>query len=204
MFWTWLTPDQWSAFGTVLSAAVAALNLIVVIILVRYNKKTIEILREQSTDTRAQAQVALETLSQLQEDRRLLGGRRVLRAYGRLQDLNDIMLIIRGEIDKDLFTAKDHNPLMPDDWHEISSAVMESWPQGIEMTALLERKLREIQMDISFLFKPITQKSTKEGINHLGSLLSEALELVRELGPGLLKHVIEAGGPDLGSQSKPR
>jgi hypothetical protein len=191
MFWEWLSPDQWTAFGTVLSAAVAALNLIVVFILVRYNKRTIDILKEQSSDTRAQAAVALETLSQLKEDRRLLNGRRVLRAYGRLQDLNDIFLVARGEIEKDLFKAEGHNPLMPDDWHDISIAVMESWPQGIERTAILERKIREIQMDISFLCSSLNPRTTKDGVAHLDQLLTEALELLREIGPQMLHNVIE-------------
>ena len=191
MPWTGLSPDQWTAFGTVLSAAVAAVNLIVVIILVRYNRRTIDILKEQSSDIRAQAAVALETLSELREDRKLLNGRRVLRAYGRLQDLNDIFLVVRGEIGKDVFKAIDHNPLMPDDWHDISAAVMESWPQGVERTADLERKIRLIQMDISFLCKPLNPAATKEGIAHLDGLVVEALELLREIGPGLLHHVIE-------------
>lgn len=191
MFWKWLSPDQWTALGTALSAAVAALNLIVVVILVRYNKRTIDILKEQSADTRAHAAVALETLYQLKEDRRLLNGRRVLRAYGRLQDLNDVFLVVRGEINKAVFNAEEHNPLMPDDWHDISAAVMESWPKGIESTAILERKIREIQMDISFLSKRLNPEVNEEGVAHLDRLLAEALVLLREIAPGLLHNVIE-------------
>lgn len=189
MFWKCFTPDEWSAFGTVLSAGVASLNLIVVIILVAYNRMTINLLKEQSRDTRAQAQVAIETLSELKSERKLLAGRRVLRAYGRLQDLNDIFLIAKGEIEKELFKAADHNPLMPDDWHDISIVVMESWPQGIERTAVLERKIREIQMDVSFLCKPLNPQTARDGTAHLVQLLGEALELLREIGPGMLHHV---------------
>lgn len=191
MLWTWISPDQLTAFGTVLSAAVAFLNLVVVIVLVRYNKRTVDLLKEQSNDTRAQAAVALESLSQLREDRRLLSGRRILHAYGRLQDLNDLFLVVRGEIRKSLFNAKDHEHLMPGDWHDISAAIMESWPQGINKTALLERKIREIQMDISLLRRSLDSEVAKEGVAHLDGLIAEALELLKEVAPGLLHHVIE-------------
>jgi hypothetical protein len=197
-FLTLLTPDQWSAFGTVLSSAIAFLNLIVVIILVGYNRRTINVLKEQSSDTRAQAQVAMETLSQLKEDRRLLSGRRALRAYGRLQDLNDIFVVIKGEILKDIFKAEDHNPLMPDDWHDISIAVMETWPQGIERTAILENKIRAIQMDIYLLCKPLNLGATGQGIAHVDQLLTEALELLRGIGSDMLHH---ATGQQLSSES---
>jgi hypothetical protein len=68
---------------------------------------------------------------------------------------------------------------------------MESWPQGIERTAILERKIREIQMDISFLCKPLNPRATREGVAHLDQLLEESLGLLGEIGPSMLHNVIE-------------
>ena len=48
MHWRMLTTDQWSALGTVVSAVIAFLNLVVVVILLRYSKGATESARAQA------------------------------------------------------------------------------------------------------------------------------------------------------------
>jgi hypothetical protein len=195
MVWKWLTPDQWSAFGTVLCAAVAILNLIVVGILVYLNKRTLDILKEQSQDLRTQAQVALQTLSELSREKRLQNERQLTRVIGRLHDLNDAVLVVEGLIEAAAFRALDCQPLKPSDWHEVESSLFEAWPQGIETTANLDLKLREIDMDLTFLSKPLNRESMEGGIAHLKQLLVDVRPLLKQVTDGLIRSRSKGDSP---------
>jgi len=64
--------------------------------------------------------------------------------------------------------------------------VVELSSQSIESAILLDRKLREIQMDISFLCTSLNEQATDDGIAHLKGLLLETLELLRKVAVGVL------------------
>ena len=82
-----LTTDQWSALGTVVSAVIAFLNLVVVVILLRYSKGATE-------SARAQAAVAAQTLLELNEAKMRETRLELHRIHGRLQDLNEEFLVL--------------------------------------------------------------------------------------------------------------
>ncbi len=188
--WPMHTAEQWSAIGTVVSAIVAFLNLIVVIVLVLYNRKTMDILRSQSNDTNAQASIARETLAELQREKTAERGREFMRMMARLEDLNDNFLLLKHYVNTESFqAAKEQCPLKSDDWHTINAAVLELWPEGVEPLWKLERKLREIDTDLTLLSQPLDFQQAKAGTAHLESLLVDGHQTLLEVREGLMKHV---------------
>lgn len=190
MFPISLKADQWSAVGTVVSAFVAALNLIVVIILVQYNKKTLGILTTQSKAANSQAAVAVQTLLQLNEGRMAERGRQYMRVAARLEDLNDRFLIIKHDVNAAYFSAQGQCPFKSDDWHTINAAALELWPEGVEPLAHLDHKLREIDMDMTLLSRPVNFQQAEEGVAHLKLLLANGHQTLMEARSGFDKHVV--------------
>lgn len=180
MFWKLFSPDQWSAVGMVVSAFVAVLNLIVVIILLRYNRRTTSILQKQSLDAHAQTAVAVQTLVELTEEKKRQNGRELLRTTGRLLDLNDQMLGLEGATRSIKFEPSAWK-LKPPDWHEVRSAVIEYWPEGTDRILVLERKLREIDLDLQLLSSPLSNEEFWAGREHLKQLLDGARPLLSEI-----------------------
>lgn len=95
MIWRLLTPEQWSALGTMLSAVAAFLNLVVVIILLRYS-------RNATASAQAQAGVAMRTLLELDAEKKLQD---LIRPQGRLKDLGDALQAMEQAIDSVHFPA---------------------------------------------------------------------------------------------------
>ena len=116
-----LMPEQWSALGTIVSAVIAALNLIVVIILLRYSKGATE-------SARAQAAVAVRTLAELNDEKKRENGRDLHRIHGRLQDLNEQFLVLEWELQSIRFEAANWK-VLPNDWHQVICAVIDFWPK---------------------------------------------------------------------------
>lgn len=173
MLWKMLTPDQWSALGTVVSAVIAALNLVVVIILLRYTKGATE-------SSRAQAAVAIKTLRDLNEAKKRENGLELHRIHGRLQDLNEQFLALEWEL-KSIHFDPTKWKVLPDDWHQIIYAVIEYWPAGVEKTTNLEQELRQIDFRLRCLAMPISNESYQTGREETKKVVSETLPLVREV-----------------------
>jgi hypothetical protein len=190
--WKWLTPDEWSALGTVVSAVVALLNLIVVVILLVYNRKTLGMLVMQTLATQAQAKVAEHTLSELIRETGKQNGREVTRTTGRPQDLNTDLGILLGVTTSLTLEAPQHYPVRPDGWQEMLAVIIEYWPDGMPLVSDLDSKLREIDSDLRLLSKSLTKESRDAGIAHLTQLLIEAIPLVRVIHSGLLGAVVNS------------
>ena len=155
MHWRMLTRDQWSALGTVVSAVIAFLNLVVVVILLRYSKGATE-------SARAQAAVAAQTLLELNEAKMRETRLELHRIHGRLQDLNEEFLVLESELQSIHFDSAKWK-VLPDDWHQIIYAVIEYWPAGVEKTTTLEQELRQIDFRLRCLAMPLSNESYQNG-----------------------------------------
>jgi hypothetical protein len=182
MFWRLLTPDQWSALGTVISAVAALVNLVVVIVLLFYTKAA-------TASALAQARVAAQTLTELNLEKRLQNGRELIRAQGRLKDLGDALLVLSQAADSVSF-APDQWKAKPLDWHEMTDAVIRIWPGGIPRVGNLEQRLRAIDIDLQCLACAPVNDRFNQGRAHLKGLLGETLPLVREIWEGMMEGAV--------------
>jgi hypothetical protein len=178
-----LTPDQWSALGTVVSAVVAVLNLIVVVILLVFT-------RNATKAAQAQAAVAMRTLAELEEDKRRENGRMLRHAEAQLQDVGEKLLLLRSAT-RSVHFAAEHWRVRPEDWHEVSGAIIFFWPEGIPQAMEFDKKLREIDLDLQALAHvPVSNESRHEGLEHICKLVDEAHPLMGEIWDGLIRSVI--------------
>ena len=179
MFWKLLTPDQWSALGTVVSAFIALLNLIVVVVLLRYTKAATE-------SAQAQAAVALRTLAELDEQKKRENGRAFRVAEGELKDLGDALLVLETACHSTHFAA-DQWQAKPRNWHQITSAVIQCWPAGIQQTLALEQRLRAIDINLRCLASaPLMPEKYHDGKSHLQELVRETRPLAKEIWEGMV------------------
>jgi hypothetical protein len=168
------------------SAVVALLNLFVVIILLRYTKNA-------TASARAQAEVAIRTLAELDDEKKLQNVEKELqnlreleRAQGRLKDLGDALLVLEQASQSTHFSA-DQWKAKPTDWHEIIGPVIRVWPDGIQKTVALEQKLRAIDINLQCLASaPMDNEHFHEGKAHLKDIVHETQSLVREIWEGMM------------------
>lgn len=179
MFWKLLTPDQWSALGTVVSALIAVLNLVVVIVLLIFTKNATE-------SARAQAEIAKRTLVELTIEKQLQNGRDVLRTQGRLKDLGDTLVVLEQALQSTRFVP-DQWKAKPSDWHEMGNTVTRIWVEGAQRMLELEQRLRAIDVRLGRLASaPIVTENFNQEKADLRDFVHETRPLVAEVWNGMM------------------
>jgi hypothetical protein len=179
MFWESMTPDQWSALGTVVSAVIAVLNLVVVIVLLVFTK-------EATASARAQAALAVRTLFELDLEKKLQKGRDTLRTQGRLKDLGDMLLVLEQALQNVHFAPNEWKG-KPADWHEMADAVIQVWMDGIPKVTELEQRLRAIDIRLRRLAgAPMSNADFHRERADLKDSVHETEALVAEVWKGLM------------------
>lgn len=166
-----------------ISAAIAVLNLVVVIMLAIYTKNA-------TASARAQAEVAVRTLGELDLEKKLQNSRELMRAEGCLKDLGDNLLVLEKAIQSIHFRPEEWKA-KPSDWHEIADAVICMFPLGSHKVADLQEKMRTIDIRLQFLASaPLDNERYHEGKDDLKGLVHETHSLIREVWEGMMKAVV--------------
>lgn len=166
-----------------LSAVVAALNLVVVIVLLVYTKAATQ-------SAKAQAVIAINTLAELKVEKQRESWRELHRVQGQLQDLNQQFLVLEWELRNIYFKPADWK-VLPDDWYRIIAAVVEFWPQGGEKIADLGNELRKIDFNLRCLALPLSDEGFHKGKQDVAAMVSSAHPLINEVWEAMMGAVVK-------------
>ncbi len=174
MMWKILTPEQWSAVGTAVSAIAAVLNIIVVVFVVIYT-------RSATRSAQAQAAVALRTLAELNDEKKRQRCASLMEAEARLKDLGQTLLVLEGAIVSIHFDAGQWKA-RPDDWHQVTNTVLAFWPDGTQKAVKLDNQLRDIDLNLqSLAHLPLSNESWRAGEEHLRESVHRTHPLAKEI-----------------------
>lgn len=156
-----------------MSAVVASINLLLVVILLRYTKSA-------TTSARAQAEVALRTLGELNDEKKLQREREFLRAESRLKDWGDRLVVLERAMDSVRFKADEWSP-KPADWHEVIDVAIRACPVA-EKVMELQQKLRALDIGLqSLAAAPLDNEQYFRMKDKLKGLVHETQPLLREI-----------------------
>jgi hypothetical protein len=161
-----------------LSAGIAAMNLIVVIVLLVFTKAATQ-------SAKAQAIIAVNTLAELKAEKYKEAWKELHRVQGRFQDLNQQFLVLEWQLRDIHFRAEDWK-VLPDDWYGIIFTAIEFWPEGCEKMVDLGHKLRELDFNLRCLAMPLSNEAFHKGKQEIADLVSATHPLVREAWEGMM------------------
>jgi hypothetical protein len=154
----------------------------VVIILLIYTKNA-------TASARAQAAVAVRTLTELNLEKKLQNGREIVRTQGRLKDLGDMLLGLEQALQSTRFASEEWEA-KPSDWHEMMDTVIQIWPGGIPKVSVLEQRLRAIDLRLRRLASaPMVNEVFHQEKANLKDFVHETGPFVAEVWNGMMNAV---------------